>query len=788
MEANRGDLLVSVIMLTYNHEAYIKDAIYGVVQQKTDFRIELIVGDDASTDNTQRIVREMSDEYPDIIKPVLRETNIGALKNYRDLIKRSTGTYVAICDGDDYWTDPLKLQKQVDFLEANKDFVSCCHPVKQVYVDGSQEDVILDPLKLAGKDAESKGYLDIHDLIRMNTVASLSTIHRWSISRELPEWMEKYSVGDYPLLLFHADKGKVGVIPEVMGVYRKHNAGSWWNHTQTIKQKMDYISLLNDIDEELFLKYHDEFALIENYILEEIHRDDQKSNRGIVQRFKRICGKGYRFVFRRKIVISTLQKAIEEQNERTKRVEDTLRRLSEEEESVKKAIDRIQNQLIEEKKETERNTEDILRRISEAEENIKNTAEKVQSMLAEENERAQKVREAEAGIQRQLAEVITGNEIARQKIQLLWDGMRQIGSVIENGKPKAFIELLSYYFALGNFNEFYENYDVAFSNAEDIVSWINHVKTDFSMNVDLCIQNISQEELINLEKTFDFLEDEQSKDIYVRLIVWKILGFTKVKILPDEETQREKEIFSTLENSIVDSSIKIKEVKFELKCYDLGKLGFAIKCYAIPESIIMDFVRAQYENDYVRIEPGDYIIDCGACWGDTALLFASKCGKDGKVFSFEFVPSNIDVFNANVQLNPGLASSIVLAPYAVSDRDHDTIEFVDDGTATSIAIQKDWIESKKQTAKTITIDQYVREEQISRVDFIKMDIEGAETEALIGCKETIQHFRPKLAISIYHKKDDIWRIPQMIREMNPDYKFYIKHNSRSSLETILFAK
>ena len=114
--------LVSVKMITYNHEPYIAQAIEGVLMQKTDFPIELIIGEDCSTDSTREIVLDYQKKYPDIIRVVTSEYNVGMIKNGLRTTKSCRGKYIAFCEGDDYWTDPYKLQKQVDFLEANLDY------------------------------------------------------------------------------------------------------------------------------------------------------------------------------------------------------------------------------------------------------------------------------------------------------------------------------------------------------------------------------------------------------------------------------------------------------------------------------------------------------------------------------------------------------------------------------------------------------------------------------------------------------------------------------------------
>ena len=129
--------LLSVCLITYNHEKYIRNAIEGVLMQKVDFEWELIIADDCSTDGTQAILNEYKNKYPDFIKLILQEKNVGPAKNHIELITTPKSKYIALCDGDDYWTDPLKLQKQVDFLETNKDYVLCFHEVKILKPDGS---------------------------------------------------------------------------------------------------------------------------------------------------------------------------------------------------------------------------------------------------------------------------------------------------------------------------------------------------------------------------------------------------------------------------------------------------------------------------------------------------------------------------------------------------------------------------------------------------------------------------------------------------------------------------
>jgi glycosyltransferase involved in cell wall biosynthesis len=133
---NNGPI-VSVHMVTYNHEKYISQSIEGVLSQITDFEFEIVIGEDKSTDGTLLICREYQKKYPKKIRLVERSVNIGSLNNFIDLFNHCNGKYIAICEGDDYWTDPLKLQKQVDILEENFQYAICSTKVFHEKISGA---------------------------------------------------------------------------------------------------------------------------------------------------------------------------------------------------------------------------------------------------------------------------------------------------------------------------------------------------------------------------------------------------------------------------------------------------------------------------------------------------------------------------------------------------------------------------------------------------------------------------------------------------------------------------
>jgi FkbM family methyltransferase len=228
-----------------------------------------------------------------------------------------------------------------------------------------------------------------------------------------------------------------------------------------------------------------------------------------------------------------------------------------------------------------------------------------------------------------------------------------------------------------------------------------------------------------------------------------------------------------------------------LEKFDLSPIGYNIKLYFSDIAIVIDFIIEQYafklgNNIIMQAEKGDFVLDVGGCWGDTALYFAHKVGNTGKVFSFEFIPDNIKLHNLNTSLNPHLNKNILLIKNPVSNISHEIVYYNDNGPS-SIIRPKPFPE-QTGSIETISIDDYIEDNKIEKVDFIKMDIEGAEPLALQGAYKTIERFKPKLAIAIYHNMDDFANIPKWILDLNLDYQLFIGHSTIHAEETICFAK
>ncbi len=176
----------------------------------------------------------------------------------------------------------------------------------------------------------------------------------------------------------------------------------------------------------------------------------------------------------------------------------------------------------------------------------------------------------------------------------------------------------------------------------------------------------------------------------------------------------------------------------------------------------------------------DYVLDCGAYTGNTALYFSEKVGPKGKVFSFEPIPDTYKKLHQNII--DSKKKNVVTYNYAISDTSKKVL-FSDQATPGARQITK----GSGVEVQAISIDDFVAQNNIKQVNFIKLDIEGAEIDALNGCKETCKKFAPTLAVCIYHKENDFITIPQKILELDPAYRFYLKHNSNTFNETVLFA-
>ncbi len=218
---------LSIICLTYNHSSSLFQTLDGFVMQKTKFPFEVLVHDDASTDGTRDIILQYADKYPDIIRPILEEENQwsnGIAFDKEKIWPYVRGEYVAFCEGDDYWTDENKLQKQVDFLDSHPDYSLCFHPVRIVDQSNPAGEEIYPDQRLL----QRAGELNFASLLKRNFIQTNSVVYRWRFHKESYNLMPEHILpGDWFLHLLHAQVGKIGFLPEVMAVYRRNAGGVW---------------------------------------------------------------------------------------------------------------------------------------------------------------------------------------------------------------------------------------------------------------------------------------------------------------------------------------------------------------------------------------------------------------------------------------------------------------------------------------------------------------------------------------------------------------------------------
>jgi FkbM family methyltransferase len=219
---------------------------------------------------------------------------------------------------------------------------------------------------------------------------------------------------------------------------------------------------------------------------------------------------------------------------------------------------------------------------------------------------------------------------------------------------------------------------------------------------------------------------------------------------------------------------------------DFPELKLPIRVFSYIASARI-FFSNQYRHPIVHIEPGDIVFDAGCLFGDTSIWFSYQCGQLGHVYSFEFVPEFVEYSLHNFKLNPNYSSNISIHEYALWDESGKRMLFTENGAGSKI-MDESKNDCEDNFVSTISIDDFVSQMNIPKVDFIKMDIEGSELKALSGARKTIQAHRPKLAISLYHRDSDFIDIPKLIDSFGVKYKFYLGHYTVQILETVLYAK
>lgn len=240
---------VSVMMITYNHEKFIRQALDSILMQKTDFDYEIVIGEDCSTDNTREIIMEYYNKFPNKIKLFFPKKNVGIMKNFLTTYSMCTGDYIAFIEGDDYWTSPVKLQTQFDYLQSHPDFSMCFCKVERVYESlqiPSDEFPLIDGNQV----------ISAKQIIENNIIPHVTVMAKNYPMSELPPIFNEIStIGDLTMHLTRAKLGNVGFIDQAMAAYRIHQGGV--SHAPSEKWFLELKKIYEFMDSYLDYKYSD---------------------------------------------------------------------------------------------------------------------------------------------------------------------------------------------------------------------------------------------------------------------------------------------------------------------------------------------------------------------------------------------------------------------------------------------------------------------------------------------------------------------------------------------------
>lgn len=290
--------------------------------------------------------------------------------------------------------------------------------------------------------------------------------------------------------------------------------------------------------------------------------------------------------------------------------------------------------------------------------------------------------------------------------------------------------------------------------------------------------------------TWLLLRDDVSRHRYIQLIKYRLLGHRHVRIDAAAGASGEERLYATAAGwrtgvSPLPASGMFGPLQhFENVVFDDWRLR--LDCW--PANVVYSFLKRQYflERPGLRIqpEPGDTVIDAGACLGDTAVAFAARVGGAGRVFAFDPLPAHVMASRHNIAQN-GLGGCASVIPLALGNATRDAgLALAPDGGAVVPGFS---IVGQEERMPLTTLDDFVAAEKPGRIDFIKMDIEGAELAALQGASATLTRDRPKLAISLYHRPDDFIALPQFLATLLSDYDFHLDHYTIHAEETVLYA-
>lgn len=275
--AQNDGTMVTVVCITYKHEEFIAQALDSFLMQKTNFKFKVFVGEDHGPDGTADIVRDYAQRYPDIIVPFLREENMGAQRNLIDLCQNATSPYIAFCEGDDYWTDECKLQKQVDYMEAHPEVRVCGMETEidapedwhlRSWYREMKDGRLLLPNSVPGFSLQET-YAPAY-IINLNVVHTSTHFYRWNYDLDIPDWYYEGIIGDTPMLLLQLGETELSFLPEVTSVYRINDGSIFFDKDRErsfLRTRLDYVRYLSGLAQYARAHYEDyPITTVENRI------------------------------------------------------------------------------------------------------------------------------------------------------------------------------------------------------------------------------------------------------------------------------------------------------------------------------------------------------------------------------------------------------------------------------------------------------------------------------------------------------------------------------------------
>lgn len=289
-------IMVSVTCTVYNHEKYLRKCLDGFVMQKTNFKFEVLIHDDASTDASADIIREYEKKYPDIIKPIYQTVNQysqGIKISPTYLYPRAKGKYLAWCEGDDYWCDENKLQKQFDVMEKHPECSICVHKVESILENGKKLEKFHPAFNINKRIVDNDAYVELMTDRSYYLFQTSSYFIRKSLFdyKNKPEFWANSDVGDVPIILYCVSKGNLYYIDEVMSCYRNNSIGSWTNTvsydtSKLIAHTKKMLELFKSYDKYLDYKYTNNIKKIEKRIEFKISLYENNSKESLKKKYR----------------------------------------------------------------------------------------------------------------------------------------------------------------------------------------------------------------------------------------------------------------------------------------------------------------------------------------------------------------------------------------------------------------------------------------------------------------------------------------------------------------------